>query len=91
MRMSLCIKSQEVEESSSPLLQSCYVTLSSHAAPTVLHHLSACSGPMGKLRAVQGLHPFRNLQEIAANICVLGPAPTLVLRHVVDAATFTLL
>lgn len=37
---------------------------------------------------MQGLHLFRNLQEIVANICVLGPAPGLVLRRVVNAATF---
>lgn len=73
-----------------PLLQSCCVTLSFHA-PGDSQHQSACSSPMGKLRAVQGLHPFRNLQEIVANISVLGPAPALVLRHVVDAATFLLL
>lgn len=40
---------------------------------------------------MQGLHPFRNIHEIMANICVLGPALGLVRRHVVNAAMFLLL
>lgn len=52
-------------------------------------HLSACSSPTGKLREVQGLHPFQNFQEIVANICVLGPAPAQVLAHM-GAAPLTL-
>lgn len=80
-----------MEETSSHLLQSYSVTLPLHIAPAVLQHLSACSGPVGRLGSVQGPHPFGNLQEIVANISVLGPAPGLMLRPVVNAATFMLL
>lgn len=30
---------------------------------------------------MQGVLPFSNLQEMMVNICVLGSAPPLVLRH----------
>lgn len=66
-----------------------YVTLSFHTALAALQHLSACSSPTGKLREVQGLHPFQNFQETVANICVLEPAPAQVLTHI-SAATLTL-
>lgn len=60
-----------------------------------LMHFTNCTAasfcllqPHGEAGRSPGSSP---LQKTAAKICVLGPAPCLVLRHVANAATFVVL